>query len=72
MNSLEFARQHTEQFIARRRDLHKHPEPGWLEYRTAAFAATEDFQMECPNALSSHAPVRHCRPADCRDCPDSF
>lgn len=25
-----------------------------------------------PNALSSHAPVRHCRPADCRDCPDSF
>ena len=40
MNSLEFARQHTEQFIARRRDLHKHPEPGWLEYRTAAFAAT--------------------------------
>ena len=22
--------------IARRRDLHRHPEPGWTEFRTAA------------------------------------
>lgn len=26
------------QLIARRRDLHKHPEPGWTEFRTAAIA----------------------------------
>lgn len=40
MNSIEFAQSKKEEYIARRRDLHRHPEPGWLEYRTAAFAAT--------------------------------
>lgn len=40
MNSIDFAKAKKEEYIARRRDLHQHPEPGWLEYRTAALAAT--------------------------------
>lgn len=39
MNSIEFAQTNKDRFIAMRRDLHKHPEPAWLEYRTAAMAA---------------------------------
>ncbi len=39
MNSIEFANAKKEEFIARRRDFHRHPEPAWLEYRTAAFVA---------------------------------
>ncbi len=30
-----------EKLIRRRRDLHKHPESGWLEYRTSAIVADE-------------------------------
>ena len=37
--SIDFANDNREKFIAMRRDLHQHPEPGWLEYRTAAMAA---------------------------------
>ena len=37
--SVAFANDNREKFIAMRRDLHQHPEPGWLEYRTAAMAA---------------------------------
>ena len=40
MNSIAFSQSKREEYIARRRDLHRHPEPGWLEYRTAAYAAT--------------------------------
>lgn len=40
MKSIDFAKSKQEEYIARRRDLHQHPEPGWLEYRTAAYAAT--------------------------------
>ena len=29
-----------DEMIARRRDLHRHPEPGWTEFRTAALVAT--------------------------------
>lgn len=36
--SIAFANDNKERFIAMRRDLHQHPEPGWLEYRTAAMA----------------------------------
>lgn len=39
MNSMEFATANQERFIAMRRNLHKFPEPAWLEYRSAAMAA---------------------------------
>ena len=29
-----------ESMVARRRDLHQHPEPGWTEFRTASIVAT--------------------------------
>ena len=29
-----------DELIARRRDLHRHPEPGWTEFRTASLVAT--------------------------------
>ncbi|WP_295238327.1 amidohydrolase [Veillonella sp.] len=37
--SIAFANDNRERFVTLRRDLHQHPEPGWLEYRTAAIAA---------------------------------
>ncbi|MBQ7516480.1 MAG: M20/M25/M40 family metallo-hydrolase, partial [Schwartzia sp.] len=38
---LQHVNQMKEALVARRRDLHRHPEPGWTEFRTAALAAAE-------------------------------
>lgn len=37
----EEAKQHQEEMVARRRDLHRYPEAGWTEFRTAAMVAAE-------------------------------
>lgn len=39
MNYLTFAESEKENLVTLRRDFHRHPEPGWLEYRTAAKVA---------------------------------
>lgn len=39
MNYRTFAESERENLITLRRDFHRHPEPGWLEYRTAAKVA---------------------------------
>ena len=36
---LKFADDHLPEMIECRRDLHRHPEPGWTEFRTAAKVA---------------------------------
>lgn len=41
MNFWQEAEQMQEELVARRRDLHKHPENGWNEFRTASIVATE-------------------------------
>jgi aminobenzoyl-glutamate utilization protein A len=41
MNIHQEVRNITEKLIHRRRDLHKHPESGWTEYRTSAIVADE-------------------------------
>lgn len=55
MDSITFAQSKKEEFIARRRDLHQHPEPAWLEYRTAAMAA--DFLEKLGYELAVGAEV---------------
>jgi len=39
MNSMEFAASIEPELIRTRRDLHRHAEPGWTEYRSAAMVA---------------------------------
>ena len=38
---MDYAGSLQDEMVARRRDLHHHPEPGWTEFRTASIVATE-------------------------------
>ena len=38
---MDYAGSLQDEMVARRRDLHPHPEPGWTEFRTASIVATE-------------------------------
>ena len=53
MSIKDFVQQRRDNFIAMRRDFHMYPEPGWLEYRSAAKVADKLISLGYDVALGA-------------------